>query len=328
GFLCKPAEHFPSIFGGIPFFIEYPYFLPCFVSSIGSIFGFVIGYFYLKESNPTLIAKKEKQAKVFHEQQPQEYDEATGLLSSENDQPSNDNVKKSATIPLFAFSSIGRNSIITIGAYALFAFHAMVFDEVLPLFFSTPTEFGGLGSTSQQLAKLLSVCGLWQLLSQFYVFPWLNKYYSTLELTRVSLLLFATVYFFFPELTNWKNFVDGRYGGTDHAELILNTGYFVLLLVRVFGNCLAFTGMMVMVSNSADPLMIGLVNGVLQSCLALVRALGPTVGGILWSLSLKNSHWPIDRHLVYYLIAILSFIGWIQSYQIPSSLSLGGKKRT
>lgn len=213
------------------------------------------------------------------------------------------------------------------GYNRLFAFHCMVFDEVLPLYFSSPAYAGGLQSTSQDLAKLLSVCGLWQLLSQFYIFPWLNKFYSTLEMTRFSLILFAVVYFLFPELTTWKTFVEGHYAG-DQASIFLNLGYFALLLVRVFGNCLAFTGMMVMVSNSAEPGMIGLVNGVLQSCLALVRALGPTVGGVLWSFSLKNSHWPFDRHLVYYLITILSLLGWIHSYKIPNSLSLGGRRRT
>lgn len=72
----------------------------------------------MQESNPTILAKKEKkQTKVFHD--PNDYDESTGLLSPQPDESTNDgNIKKSKTIPLFAFSSIGRYSIITIGAYA------------------------------------------------------------------------------------------------------------------------------------------------------------------------------------------------------------------
>lgn len=62
GYLSKPAEHFPSLFGDCQFLIEYPYFLPCFISACGSMIGFVIGYFYLKESNPSVVASKKWEA--------------------------------------------------------------------------------------------------------------------------------------------------------------------------------------------------------------------------------------------------------------------------
>ena len=55
---------------------------------------------------------------------------------------------------------------------------------------------------------------------------------------------------------------------------------------------------------------------------------GPTVGGTLWSFSLRTGNpFPFDRHLVYYMIAILSFINLLQSARIPDSISLGGRKK-
>ncbi|KAI8096311.1 major facilitator superfamily domain-containing protein [Halteromyces radiatus] len=331
GFLCKPAEHFPSLFGNSAFFIKYPYFLPCFVSSLGSFVGYLIGFFYLKESNPTVIARQQQQQQQDLYSYPkndgitahQEDNETTALLST-NSSP----VKKSVTHPMLAIMAIGKTSVITIATYSLFAFHAMVFDEVLPLYFAAPTHVGGLGSTAQELAKMLSICGLWQLLSQFYIFPWINKRYDTLDLTRCALLLFTVSYFFLPELSTYREWLISHVGSETSGKglYLLRAGYLTLLLTRIFGNCLAFTGLMVMVSNSAAEGMLGTVNGVLQSCLSFVRAFGPTVGGTLWSLSLKNSTYPFDRHLVYYLIALLSFINWIQSYWIPRSLALGGKR--
>lgn len=59
GFLCNPVDNFPSLFGGNAFLKEYPYFLPCFVSSIGSLVGFGLGFFYLKESNPAVLRRKQ-----------------------------------------------------------------------------------------------------------------------------------------------------------------------------------------------------------------------------------------------------------------------------
>lgn len=58
GYLSKPAENFPELFGNCQFLKDYPYFLPCFVSACGSMIGFTIGYIYLEESNPNVIASK------------------------------------------------------------------------------------------------------------------------------------------------------------------------------------------------------------------------------------------------------------------------------
>ncbi|KAF9913037.1 hypothetical protein EC991_005905 [Linnemannia zychae] len=50
GYLANPAKNFPEIFGDWEFFIQYPYFLPCFVAAMGSVVGFTVGYFFLKET--------------------------------------------------------------------------------------------------------------------------------------------------------------------------------------------------------------------------------------------------------------------------------------
>ncbi|KAF9436775.1 hypothetical protein BGZ76_003006 [Entomortierella beljakovae] len=50
GYLANPAKNFPETFGNWPFFIEYPYFLPCFVASLGNVVGFTVGYFFLEET--------------------------------------------------------------------------------------------------------------------------------------------------------------------------------------------------------------------------------------------------------------------------------------
>lgn len=50
GLLNQPTTRLAPIFGGISFLAEYPYFLPCFVSSLVSIAGFVVGIFWLPET--------------------------------------------------------------------------------------------------------------------------------------------------------------------------------------------------------------------------------------------------------------------------------------
>lgn len=48
GFLANPADKFSFLDN--PFFRTFPYFLPCFISSLVSFAGFILGYFYLEET--------------------------------------------------------------------------------------------------------------------------------------------------------------------------------------------------------------------------------------------------------------------------------------
>lgn len=60
----------------------------------------------------------------------------------------------------------------------------------------------------------------------------------------------------------------------------------------------------------------------------LLYIVGPTFGGTLWSLSLREGNkFPFDRHLVYYLIGMVGIISFIQSFAIPKHVALGGCKK-
>jgi MFS family permease len=50
GLLVDPAHQYPSLFGGNAFFLRFPYFLPCFVGSLVSFIGAIIGLFYMEET--------------------------------------------------------------------------------------------------------------------------------------------------------------------------------------------------------------------------------------------------------------------------------------
>ncbi|KAI8137529.1 major facilitator superfamily domain-containing protein [Fennellomyces sp. T-0311] len=276
GYLCNPVEHFPWLFGGNAFLKEFPYFLPCFVSSLGSLVGFCLGYFYLEESNAAVIARKRREADgerqaLLHSTGS---DDTTYTAAEEAEGLKHEQPK---------ISSITKTTYVTILAYAIFAFHAMVFDEVLPLYFSAPRYAGGLGTDSQELAKALSIAGIQQLYCQFVLYPKINKYMPTLPMARLALFLFFPVYVAFPELSTLQSWLNaGTAVSSTTAQLwLFRLAYMSLLFVRYFASCLAFTSMMILVNNSADSLILGTVNGVLQSCLALVRALGKCCNSFL-----------------------------------------------
>ncbi|KAI9484028.1 MAG: major facilitator superfamily domain-containing protein [Benjaminiella poitrasii] len=313
GYFCKPVEHFPSLFGNSLFLKEYPYFLPCFISSCGSSIGFIIGYFNLKESNPNVIASHKLKTEN------DEANERTALL--QNHDRTEFSSKKAIVPKSGSMGDISKASYIIILSYSIFSFHAMIFDEVLPLYFTAPPYAGGLGFTAAEFAKVLSFFGIIQLIIQFVIYPKLTKRFSTLILCRSAFLLFIPIYLLFPELSTIRGWAaHAAINNSDKQNWLFGLTYITLLLFRFLGNCFSFTGLGIMVH---------IINYQLcQSCLALVRAMGPTFGGTLWSISLKDGNqFPFDRHLIYYIIAGMSLYSFFQSFSIPNSVALGGRRK-
>ncbi|KAI8988146.1 major facilitator superfamily domain-containing protein [Mycotypha africana] len=254
GYLVKPAEHFPIIFGNSEFFKAYPYSLPCFAASTASIFGFSIGYFFLKESNPIVIAKNH---------------------SIERQQNLNPD-KSTTTEKAGSLRDVPSTSIIVISGYFVYAIHSMVFDEVLPLYFTAPKYAGGLGISTQEFAEILSFFGLVQIVSQVVIYPRLTRHFDILSVTRWAFVLIVPVYVLFPELTsiqNWSlkiispflNFGSAISRGVAENSggntLTLAIGYVILLSIRCVTTASTFTGFNLMVNMSAPSEILGIVNG-------------------------------------------------------------------
>ncbi|PHZ10410.1 MFS general substrate transporter [Rhizopus microsporus ATCC 52813] len=307
GFLNHPVDHFPSLFGSNAFLKEYPYSLPCFVSATGSLIGFMITYMCLKESNPMVLKK-------------QQDGEQVSLLNS------NDTLAAEAS-PKPGIGQISKASLHVIFAYALFAFYSLMFDEVLPLYFTAPSSAEGLGLSSAEFAKMLTTMGILQLVVQFKIYPGLTRRFDVLKLCRFFFSICVAVFFVFPELTVCKRWWMQHMSDPWASSTAFEVTYNFILAWRFFANCLAFTSLGIMVSTSAAPEIIGTVNGFCQSCVALTRAIAPTFGGTIWSYSLKDGHiYPFDYHFIYYIMTIMALINLFHSYLIPDSVSLGGRK--
>ena len=55
GFLSKPTERFPSLFGNSQFLKEYPYFLACAVPATFSAIAWLVTLLFLKEVSADLL---------------------------------------------------------------------------------------------------------------------------------------------------------------------------------------------------------------------------------------------------------------------------------
>ncbi|KAI9143086.1 major facilitator superfamily domain-containing protein [Paraphysoderma sedebokerense] len=251
GFLADPARQFPSVFGSCEFLKQYPYFLPCFISSLISLAGFFIGYFYFEETHPKYASKKY--------QQPAEAD-----IDIESESKNSHNVTST--------EGIGKASYLTITGYALIALHGIIFDEVYTLYCVTPLSFGGLGFSSTDIGISLAAMGVIELGTQLLIYPKLTRRMSLLSIYKIAVIIFPVVYLFFPIISSIAQAMEfgkhpdsgegiGSTIGINDGDEIKPTGstlvfiwssLFVPLTLRFFATVLGYTSIMMMVRTLAD----------------------------------------------------------------------------
>ena len=140
GFLARPADQFPDLFGNNEFLKTYPYFLPCAVPATFVVFAWIITFFCLKETSPNPIPVAE----------------FLGLRKT-----GGRGAVLKAEEPIIPLKSLLTYEVVIASAnYATLALVEISFRAVHPVFLSTPIEIGGLGLAPPTIGKLLSALGL------------------------------------------------------------------------------------------------------------------------------------------------------------------------
>ncbi|KAF9941945.1 hypothetical protein BGZ67_003516 [Mortierella alpina] len=216
-------------------------------------------------------------------------------------------------------------SITTIVAYAMLALHSIVFEEVYTLYAVTPLSSHGLGWDAILLSTSLASMGLVQLFLQFVVYPKMERRFSAVLLFRVAQLMYACVYLAFPLIRAFAvDEDDMEMGGR-----IKRVRYLVMvgLVFKYVCSVFSYTSVMVMITNSSPPHLLGTVNGIGQTSASFMRAFGPALGGILWAWSLSNKlSFPFNYFFVFFLMGTIAILCFIHSLSIPRELGVKGDK--
>lgn len=196
-------------------------------------------------------------------------------------------------------------------------------------------SIGGLGWTSPDLAISLALMGLVQLVAQFILYPMINSHISTMALYRWSLVLYIPLYMSCPVISHYGNVWGAEGAGTVWYLMLAN------LTVRFTLSTFSYTAIMLMVSsdrqarqtsvclmlilhlisqvnNSAPVEQLGTVNGVGQMSVSFVRAIGPALGGSLWSFSLTSGFgFPFNYYFVFIFMSVISLFNFLSTLTIP-----------
>ena len=167
--------------------------------------------------------------------------------------------------------------------YGMLAATYIVWDETIPLHLKLDSHQVGFGFTSNSIGLLLSTAGGVMLAFTSLVLPMLASMGKKF-LFRMAICCALPITFAYPILAS----VLVAYPALQaRSDLV----FAALLLVTVLKNmtaCAAFTASMIILNNSVDNNNLGKVNGLGQAVAALSRAVGPAVGGALWSFSLQT----------------------------------------
>ncbi|KAF2274208.1 MFS general substrate transporter [Westerdykella ornata] len=145
GLLERPAEKFPSTFGSIQFFRDYPYALPGFASaSVGFTAG-IVGALFLRET--LHVHHRHRRAKG-------------GSMS---------------TWELFKYPGVARVLVI----YNYIGILAFIYTAVIPVFLYIPIELGGIGFPPELIASAIGLNGISQAVWLLLVFPPLQRRINT-----------------------------------------------------------------------------------------------------------------------------------------------------
>ena len=178
----------------------------------------------------------------------------------------------------------------------------------MPIFLSLPVSYkeptlpfkftGGFGMSSQGVGVLLAIQGIYSMIAQLVLFPFMVKRFGNLRTFRMVVLFWPFLYLLVPYLLFLP------------TEL-QTAGIIGCLLWRVTSQVLAFPSMNLMLANAAPSFeVLGLINGVASSAACLSRAFGPTLSGMLFSWGTSVGYIGI----AWWAAACIAFFGAIQSF--------------
>ncbi|KAM7218564.1 tetracycline:hydrogen antiporter [Rhypophila decipiens] len=183
-----------------------------------------------------------------------------------------------------------RSILLIIASYGILAFHTMTFDSLLPVFLSTkvpadhktislPFKFAdGFGFDTKTIGLVLSVQGIYSMLSTTFLFPSITTRLGPLRLFQFVSVAYPLLYLITPYTVLLP-------------ESLHMAGVYGLIVLKCTYATLAYPSNAILLTNSApSTLSLGTINGVAASTASLARAFGPTISGSLYALGLDNGY--------------------------------------
>ncbi|KAI0270439.1 MFS general substrate transporter [Gloeopeniophorella convolvens] len=277
GIFARPHDRWPNAFSN-QFWLDYPYFLPCAVTTAYAMVPLAIASIFLKE---TLHRDS---------QTPESGEEVSEIII---DVRSNN---CSARPPPLR-SLLTRPVLLTVSNYAAIAFLEISVHTLVPVVYATPVEHGGLGLGPARTGICMGAYGIMNGLLQVTFFARIVKRLGV----RGSLVAFVSclipTFLLFPIAG-----LHARRVGMDHALFF----YIFLQLFSMVGVDMTYGCIFMYVSSAApNKGTLGATNGLAQTVASVQRSVGPAISASLFAFSLENNI--MGGYGVFYALTALTF---------------------
>ncbi|KAF6748556.1 major facilitator superfamily domain-containing protein [Ephemerocybe angulata] len=317
GLLSNPAAQWPDTLGKIAFLRQYPYFLPCAAASFVAFVSFAVSFIAMKETLPPSRKTnnlKASWARLINKFSPTDgTDESRAALLSD---PEPAPAYGTTTPPLHSSSSTslqGPNAnvetkvppitdllvpdyIATVLNYGFFSFLDMSVSALIPLIYSTPIKYGGLGMDPFTIGVIMGTYGISKgVLLALFLGKTVRRYGPT-KLIQTSIFAQFVSMSAFPV----ANLLARRAGGADgRVACVIILQYLAQTMVAP-----CYSSMTILVVRSCpNKLLLGSANGAAQTLTSASRAFAPAIASSLFSLSVQRK-WA-GGYAVYYIFLVL-----------------------
>lgn len=175
-FTARPAVNWPHVFGPNDLFSQFPYLLPNLITALVVAAGLICAILLLPEPVPVI-------------QQ---------ITEDKLDSEENSDFEAEEMISVWKQPQ----ALLACGSYIQVGFGFILFEETMPLWLTSTIGVGGLNFSPPQIGIFLVQVGVWFILVQLFMYPYIPRYIGLMATHRLGVLLMIPVVLLTP-LINW-----------------------------------------------------------------------------------------------------------------------------
>ncbi|KAM6489141.1 Major facilitator superfamily domain containing protein [Amanita muscaria] len=318
GFLARPAERWPDIFGQVEYLKSHPYFLSCLGVSCLAFSAFLAAVIALKETLPSAMMRRKRKNSLtaaftdddvphYGSTETRNRDSSPVLRDSRSSSTLGDEENPPNLRSLLKLREV---QIVLIN-YAFLGFCDMGLQSLTALMWSTSIENGGLGFTSYTIGMIMGTYGVVNAVLQA---SFLGKIIRRFGPRKVHIFCFSSMLVSFSSFPV-ANFFARRAHGSDWR--VWATVIVSLVAQSSRGGSYGVI-QIILTASSPTRSSLGTMNGLGQAVACIMKSLGPSIASSLHSISLQRQL--IGGNAVYYIMTMVVAFGIQYTFMLPKKL--------
>ncbi|THV02477.1 MFS general substrate transporter [Dendrothele bispora CBS 962.96] len=192
--------------------------------------------------------------------------------------------------------------------YAFLAFLDITFRALQPLVYTTSIPYGGLGLPPPSVGAALGAFGLASGVFQTFVFVHIYNRLGPKTTFRVAISTYLPMFILFPLMN--LSALHGGLSPLTWIELALQISLYVLMDMGTINIYIR--------ASAPNDRSLGATNGLSQTCISIMRAIGPAASTSLFALSLQQNL--LGGNLVYVIFAAVTVCAIFVTKYLPEDI--------